>query len=81
MKIVVGQKILNLEELFNISNFADNAEVIIDSQIFADLNKNSEKEQPAVQDFPDGATITNNLPQDEIRAMLTVKLIQLLKLK
>ena len=58
MKIVIGQKILNLEELFNISNFADNTEVVVDSPIFAELNKNSEKEAPLVTSFPSDEAIT-----------------------
>ena len=39
MKVVIGHKIINLEELFQISR---GAEVVIDAQIYADLNKTAQ---------------------------------------
>ena len=57
MKIVVGQKILNLEELFNIATYTKSLtsplEVIVDSQIFADLGKIAGKEAAKVTDYPE----------------------------
>lgn len=39
MKIVIGHKVLNLEELSNVSYLGkDLAEVIVDSQLYADLS-------------------------------------------
>lgn len=82
MKIVVGQKILNLEELYNISCFKG-AEVIIDSAIYAEIGKTLGKEAPPVSDYPKNyeflAILTQNT--ENLRAALAVKLIQLLKLK
>mgnify|MGYP000844134132 CR=1 FL=1 len=51
MKIVVGQKILNLEELYNISCYKG-AEVIVDSAIYAEIGKTIGKESPPVTDYP-----------------------------
>ena len=56
MKIVVGQKVLNLEELFVISQYSKNiaspVEVVVDSQIFADLGKIVAKDAAPVIEYP-----------------------------
>ena len=46
MKIVIGHKNLNLEELFNVSCLPSQSEVVIDSQIYAELNPQSSQSQP-----------------------------------
>ena len=40
MKIVIGHKNLNLEELLNVSCFQSQSEVVIDNQIAAELSAN-----------------------------------------
>ena len=37
MKVVIGHKVLNLEELTNVSFLGGDAEVVIDSQLYAEL--------------------------------------------
>ena len=50
-KIVIGHKVLNLDELCRVS-FLDGemAEVIVDSQLYADLNKQDPTKVATVQD-------------------------------
>ena len=83
MKVVVGQKILNLEELFTIASAAGrqgvSAEVTVDSQIYAELGK-QQQDKPSGPNFAD-MNEGIKLPQQEGRAVLAVKLIQLLKMK
>ena len=84
MKIVVGQKILNLEELYNISCYKTTPnEVVVDSAIYSEIGKTIGKEAPAVNDYPKDhdflGIVTQN--RENLRAVLAVKLIQLLKLK
>lgn len=72
---------LNLEELFSISQYSKNLsaldEVVIDSQIFAELGKVAGKDAPPVTDYPKMASVSKS----DARAILAVKLVQLLKLK
>ena len=80
MKIVVGQKILNLEELFLVAE-NQNVEVVVDAQIFNDLNCTAPK---AAAPFDASGKIdqdTSNLTREQARGAILVKLIQLLKLK
>ena len=79
---------LNLEELFNISQSlganveVGPVEVVVDSQIFAEVGKDLGKEFPAITNFPkEEGGIYQNLSNENTRAVLAVKLIQLLKLK
>ena len=74
MKIVIGHKILNLEELYNI---AAGAEVVVDAPTYAELNKTA-IDKFIVMDVPEEKVQISNL---ETRAVLTVKLLQILKLK
>ena len=74
MKVVVGHKVLNLEELFNISQ---GAEVEVDSVVYNEFNctslemKNATSwEGPAVE-----------LSGQEKKAVLAAKLVQIAKLK
>lgn len=81
MKIVVGQKVINLEELFTISqyskNLASSVEVVVDSQIFADLGKIVGKDAAPITDYPKMDAVSKS----DARAILSVKLVQILKLK
>ena len=38
MKIVIGHKNLNLEELFNASCYPTQAEIVVDNQVAAEFN-------------------------------------------
>ena len=54
----------------------------VDSQIFAEVGKDLGKEFPAITEFPkEEGGIYHNLSNENTRAVLSVKLIQLLKLK
>ena len=83
--IVIGHKILNLEELFTIATYdstqpGQRIEVAVDSPLYSELNKQEPKEKALVKDFtPFGEA--ENLRKAEARAILTVKLAQLIKLK
>ena len=83
--IVIGHKIINLEELYTISTYDSDTsgqrmEVAVDSPLYSELNKAKSKENSLVRDFKkfDEA---QGLRKVEARAILTVKLIQLIKLK
>lgn len=83
MKIVIGHKVLNLEELTNVAFLGkDLAEVVVDSQLYAELatqapQKTVDPSFNAVVDEEATLLLTKN----QIRAVLLVKLVQLLKLK
>ena len=68
MKIVIGHKILNLEELYNI---ASGAEVVIDAPTYSELNKTA-IDKFVVTEVPDSIV---HLSLQEGRAVLTVKLL------
>ena len=88
MKITIGHKVLNLEELFNVAYLGcEQVEVVVDSQLYAELSTDAPKavatiaykplnEQPELEREEE---VTFNVPQ--IRAILLVKLVQILKLK
>ena len=84
MKITVGQKVLNLEELFLISTYSAAAssqiEVVVDSQIYAELDKKSAKDSKPVTEYPKKEEFSA-LNKEDARAILIVKVIQLLKLR
>lgn len=83
MKIVIGHKILNLEELYQISQITDSgplAEVVVDSQIRAELSKADPKDKSLVT-FSSEHAFVANCNASEVRAILAVKLLQILKLK
>jgi len=75
MKVVIGHKVLNLEELYTVGYLHQSetapVEVVVDSQIYAELSKQPPKEQPA--DYPKDAVV--NLKREEARAVLLVKVI------
>ena len=81
MQVIVGQKVLNLEEVFNVATRKNQVEVVIDNQLKAELattvtpgsNNPDVEELPLFQDF--------QFDQRHARATLLVKLLQLLKLK
>ena len=74
MKVAVGHKIINLEELYQISK---NAEVVVDAQIYAELNKTAiDKGNHDLGTQEDVAT-----SKEHARAAMACKLVQLLKLK
>jgi len=75
MKIPIGQKILNLEELFDISTQTAEVEVVVDSQIYADLDKAPQKEACAIEDYPKDCKGCCNLSKENARAIMIVKLI------
>ena len=85
MKIVIGHKIINLEELFNISQLTPTgaavAEVCVDSQINAELAKQPGKDKELVRDYSKDQDFSQNCSAGEVRAIVAVKLVQLLKLK
>ena len=84
MKIVIGHKVLNLEEITNVANLGvDLAEVIVDSQLYAEL---ATQAPPKTIDAPQFNSIMNEgakqmLTKAQFRAAILVKLVQLLKLK
>lgn len=85
MKIVIGHKVINLEELFNVSQLtpagAAVAEVVVDAQINAELGKQPGKDKDLVRDYNTEQDFSKSCSQGEVRAIVAVKLVQLLKLK
>ena len=78
-KIVIGHKILNLEELFTISTYDSTqpglkVEVVVDSQLYSDLSTARSKETSLVRDYRD-FECAQNLNKSEARAILLVKLV------
>ena len=83
--IVVGHKILNLEELYTIATYSSaqqgqQIEVAVDSPLYSELNKQESKEKALVRDYVSYEEAMN-LKKLEARAILAVKLLQLIKLK
>lgn len=84
-KVVIGHKVLNLEELYSVScvGSALGVEVVVDSQLYAELSTLAVKYEAAsfseLREAAGGDVIKFN--QQQIRAILLVKLVQLLKLK
>jgi hypothetical protein len=76
MKIIVGAKALQLEELFSAAHFPEQAEIIVDQAI--------EFGQPAKGGCP-VSTFTGEpikfMNKSQLRAALLVKLVQILRLK
>ena len=83
MKIVVGHKVLNLEELTHVSHLGkDLAEVVVDSQLYAELSTAplQKAADPQFSQLSDNDTPLV-LSKTQIRAALLAKLVQILKLK
>lgn len=81
---MIGHKVLNLEELYNVSCVGSSlgVEVVVDSQLYAELSTAAVKyEASNLVELREanGDVITFN--REQIRAILLVKLVQLLKLK
>ena len=84
MKIVIGHKVLNLEELTDVAYLGrDLAEVVVDSQLYADLATAAPAKcaEPTFSSLVDESNATILLSRQQFRAALLVKLVQLLKLK
>jgi len=84
-KVVIGHKVLNLEELYNVSclGSAHQVEVVVDSQLYAELSKAPAKADAAGKKFEalTEAGQDAKFTPSQIRAILLVKLVQMLKLK
>lgn len=53
MKITIGHKVLNLEELFNVAYLgSEQAEVVIDSQLSAELSTEAPKAMANMEYLP-----------------------------
>ena len=79
MKYPIGHKVLNLEELYNTSYLgATQVEVVVDAQLYADLSTAASKDKTMK---PFVALTDVKLPVQALRAVLLVKLVQMLKLK
>ena len=85
MKIIIGKQALQLEELFYASHLCQQAEIQLDESVnkVLDTKGRAAKEEPSVFTSGDKAEPGNSIEfkQDQIRAIVFVKLIQLLKLK
>jgi len=86
MKVVIGHKVLNLEELTYVASLGkDLAEVIVDSQLYTELATQAPPKtvdgqfNPIVDDKASSAVLL--LTRAQVRAALLVKLVQILKLK
>lgn len=76
MKIVIGHKNLNLEELFQVACQANLAEVVIDSVTAADFSPAGGHKDPQMP-----PALPLELSQEHARAVLLVKTLQIAKLK
>ena len=86
MKIVIGHKVLNLEELTNVASLGkDLAEVIVDSQLYAELATQAPPKtvDPQFRQIIDDETSGSHLllTRAQIKGAILVKLVQILKLK
>lgn len=83
MKIVIGHKNLNLEELFQISCMPQFAELVIDSVTNAEfaltIPGGANKEGQTIPEIPD--RLLSSLRAEHERAILLVKILQIVKLK
>ena len=83
MKLTIGHKIVNLEELFQISQLNDNepyVEVVVDSAVYSELSKAKPKDTK-LEKFTSSHEFANNCSNSEVRAIIAAKIVQLLKLK
>ena len=84
MKVTLGHKVINLEELFQISQLNQNdepfVEVVVDSAIYSELSKAKPKETK-LEVFTSTHEFANNCSSGEVRAIIAAKIVQLLKLK
>lgn len=79
MKIPIGHKVLNLEELYQVAYLGSSqVEVVVDNQLAAELSTAASKDKTMK---PFLALSKVNLSNEALRAVLLVKLVQMLKLK
>ena len=83
MKIVIGHKNLNLEELFQVACLPAHAEVIIDSVTNADFATSIPGGAPKDSQFPPEISdkIVALIRPEHERAVILVKLLQIIKMK
>ena len=77
MKIQIGHKVLNLEELYLVSYLgAPQAELVIDSQLYAELSTAAakDKETKPFEALKDGE-VELKFNYNQIRAILLAKLV------
>ena len=83
MKIVIGHKSLNLEELFQVACLPTHAELVVDSVINADFAASiaggAPKDAMIAPEIPD-RLIAIMKPEHQ-RAVILVKLLQIVKMK
>jgi hypothetical protein len=83
MKIVIGHKILNLEELYSCAFLPGHAEIIVDSVTNADfaatIPGGAPKDAQSVPELP--KDIAGLIRLEHERAIILVKLLQIVKLK
>ena len=83
MKIVIGHKNLNLEELFSCAFLPGHAEIIVDSvtnaEFAASIPGGAPKDSQNVAEIP--KEIADNIRPEHERAIILVKLLQIVKLK
>ena len=83
MKIVIGHKNLNLEELFQLACQPAHAEVVVDSttnvEFAASVPGGAPKDAQTVPALP--AALTRLLKPEHERAIILVKLLQIVKMK
>jgi hypothetical protein len=74
MKIVIGHKVINLEELFQISQDFMQVELVVDSPTYAELKKDPPKETKLEKDFQN-SPLAEECTNAEIKAILAVKIV------
>ena len=83
MKIVIGHKNLNLEELYQIAYHPSHAEVVVDSVINAEfaatIPGGAPKDQQIAPVLPN--RLIASMRHEHQRAVILVKLLQIVKLK
>ena len=83
MKVVIGHKNLNLEELFQVSYHSGIAEVVIDSVTNVEFAASVPGGAPKDAQFPPEvpAQLASLLKPEHVRAIILVKLLQIVKMK
>ena len=82
MKVVIGHKALNLEELFSIACLPSTTEVVIDNPTAAEFSPQPAQVQAKdkVQEYPE-LSPSIELRHEHERAIILVKLLQIIKMK
>ena len=83
MKIVIGHKNLNLEELYSCAFLPGHAEIVVDSvtnaEFAASVPGGAPKDAQSVPEIPQDVAV--NIRPEHERAIILVKLLQIVKLK